>query len=139
MENLKNDKKDPILCKIEAHNSLLKNFFLNPNNYKNQEKSDEYIATNNNININNGNEKIGKNCLDESINNNKMTLRKFNTDIKIPIKKTKKLGLLTERNLNNNYYNNNYGRQIKYNNANNLQKMFKKNEFDMELLNFIKK
>jgi hypothetical protein len=140
LENLKNDKKDPILCKIEAHNSLLKNFFLNPNNYKTQEKSDEYIATNNNISNNNGNEKIGKNYLEESINN-KMTLRKFNTDLKIPMKKTKQLGLglLTERNINNNYYNNNYGRQIKYNNANDLQKLFRKNEFDMELLNSIKK
>jgi len=141
LNNLKNDKIDPILCKIEAHNSLLKNFFLNPNNFKKREKSDEYTATNNNISNNNGTEKaLGKNYLDESINNsNKMTLRKFNTDLKIPMKKTKQLGLLTERNLNNNYYNNNYGRQIKYNNANDLQKLFKKNEFDMELLNSIKK
>jgi len=141
LDNLKNDKKDPILCKIEAHNSLLKNFFLNPNNFKKREKSDEYIATNNNISNNNGTEKaLSKNYLDESINNNnKMTLRKFNTDLKIPMKKTKQLGLLTERNLNNNYYNNNYGRQVKYNNANDLQKLFKKNEFDMELLNSIKK
>ena len=140
LENLKNDKKDPILCKIEAHNSLLKNFFFFFNNYKTQEKSDEYIATNNNISNNNGNEKTGKNYLEESINN-KMTLRKFNTDLKIPMKKTKQLGLglLTERNINNNYYNNNYGRQIKYNNANDLQKLFRKNEFDMELLNSIKK
>ena len=27
-------EKDPILVKMEAHNSLLKNFFMNKNNYK---------------------------------------------------------------------------------------------------------
>ena len=71
-----------------------------------------------------------------------MTLRKFNTDLKIPLIKTKQLGLLIERNFNNNnYYNNIYGYQLKYNkaNANDLQKLIKKNEFDMELWNSIKK
>ena len=138
MENnklLKNINKDPILCKIEAHNSLLKNFFLNPNNFKKQEKSDDYLITNNNnLSNNKDNDKIrAKNCLDESINTNKMSLRKFNTDLKIPLKKTKQLDLLTERNLNNNNY------QLKYNNANDLQKLIKKNEFDMELWNSLKK
>ena len=147
MENnklLQNLNKDPILCKVEAHNSLLKNFFLNPNNFKKQEKSDEYLITNNN-NVTNKKEndkKFGKNCLDESINTNKMSLRKFNTDLKIPLKKTNQLGLLTERNFNNNknYYNNiNHGHQLKYNKANDLEKLIKKNEFDMELWNNIKK
>ena len=147
MENnklLKSINKDPILCKVEAHKSLLKNFFLNPNNFKKQEKSDEYLTTNNNnLSNNKDNDKlIAKKYLDESINTNKMSLRKFNTDLKIPLKKTKQLGLLTERNFNNNnYYNNNYGYQLKYNNvnANDLQKLIKKNEFDMELWNSIKK
>ena len=144
MENnklLKNINKDPILCKIEAHNSLLRNFFLNPNNFKKQEKSDEYLTTNNNnLSNNKDNDKlITKKYLDESINTNKMSLRKFNTDLKIPLKKTKQLGLLTERNLNNNNYYNNNNYQLKYNNANDLQKLIKKNEFDMELWNSIKK
>ena len=148
MENnklLKNLNKDPILCKVEAHNSLLKNFFLNPNNFKKQEKSDEYLTTNNNnlSNYKDNDKIITKNCLDESFNTNKMSLRKFNTDLKIPLKKTKQLGLLTERNFNNNnnYYNNIYGYQLKYNNAtpNDLQKLIKKNEFDMEFWNSIKK
>ena len=144
LKNLNKDK-DPILCKIEAHNSLLKNFFLNPNNFKKQEKSDEYLVTNNNNGSNTkDNDKLfGKNCLDESINNNKMSLKKFNTDLKIPLKKTKQLGLLTERNFNNNnnYYNNskNTAYQLKYKNTNDLQKIIKKNEFDMELWNSIKK
>ena len=135
--------KDPILCKVEAHNSLLKNFFLNPNNFKKKEESDEHISTNNNnmSNINNINEKIfGKNFLEQSINTNKMSLRKFNTDLKIPLKKNNQLELLTERNFNNNNcYNSNFGYKLKYNNPNDLQKLFKKNEFDMELLNSIKK
>ena len=138
---LKNIGGDPILSKMEAHNSLLKNFFLNPNNLKNQEKSDEYLNTNNN-NISNykgSDKKYEKDFLDESINNNLVCLRKFNTDLKIPIMKNKQMALMTERNYNNNYYNNNHGYQLKYNNANDLQKLFKKNEFDMELLNSIKK
>ena len=148
MENntfFKNLNKDPILSKVEAHNSLLKNFFLNPNNFKKQEKSDEYLGTNNNnfSNINQNEKAFDKNCLDVSINTNKMSLRKFNTDLKIPLKKNKQLSLLTERNLNNNnnnnnYYNN-YGYQGKYNNSNDLQKIIKKKEFDIELWNSIKK
>ena len=138
---LKNIEGDPILSKIEAHNSLLKNFFLNPNNIKNQEKSDEYLNTNNNniTNYKGSDKKYEKDFLDESINNNLVCLRKFNTDLKIPLMKNKQMALMTERNYNNNYYNNKYGYQLKYNNANDLQKLFKKNEFDMELLNSIKK
>ena len=138
---LKNIGGDPILSKMEAHNSLLKNFFLNPNNLKNQEKSDEYLNTNNNniSNFKGSDKKYEKDFLDESINNNLVCLRKFNTDLKIPIMKNKQMALMTERNYNNNYYNNNHGYQLKYNNANDLQKLFKKNEFDMELLNSIKK
>lgn len=49
------------------------------------------------------------------------------------------MALMTERNYNNNYFSNIHGYQLKYNNANDLQKLFKKNEFDMELLNSIKK
>ena len=137
---LKNIGGDPILSKIEAHNSLLKNFFLNPNNIKNQEKSDEYLNTNNNIsNYKGSDKKYEKDFLDESINNNLVCLRKFNTDLKIPIMKNKQMALMTERNYNNNYFSNIHGYQLKYNNANDLQKLFKKNEFDMELLNSIKK
>ena len=79
---LKNIEGDPILSKIEAHNSLLKNFFLNPNNIKNQEKSDEYLNTNNNniTNYKGSDKKYEKDFLDESINNNLVCLRKFNTD-----------------------------------------------------------
>ena len=51
----------------------------------------------------------------------------------------KHLSSLTLKTFIEQYYNNNYGRQVKYNNANDLQKLFKKNEFDMELLNSIKK
>ena len=135
---LKKLKNDPILSKVDAHKSLLKNFFLNPNNFKKQEKSDEFLTTNNNISNNNETEKKYVNdCLDMSINN-KMSLRKFNTDLKIPLKKAKQYGLMTERNSNNNYYNN-YGHPAKYTNANELQKLFRKNEFDIELLNSIKK
>lgn len=143
LKNLNKDK-DPILIKVEAHNSLLKNFFLNPNNFKKQGKSEEeYLITNkNNVSNINDNDKIfEKNCLDESINN-KMSLKKFNTDLKIPIKKTNQLGLLTERNFNNNYYNTNSKNnvyQLKYKNPNDLKKLMKKNEFDMELWNSIKK
>ena len=137
---LKSIGGDPILSKIEAHNSLLKNFFLNPNNIKNQEKSDEYLNTNNNIsNYKGSDKKYEKDFLDESINNNLVCLRKFNTDLKIPIMKNKQMALMTERNYNNNYFSNIHGYQLKYNNANDLQKLFKKNEFDMELLNSIKK
>ena len=137
---LENLNKDPILYKAEAHNSLLKNFFMNPNNFKKKEQIDEYVITNNMSKIHNTNEKIfGKNYLDESINGNKMSLKKFNTDLKIPLKKTNQLGLLTERNINKNNYYNNYGYKAKYNNPNDLQKLFKKNEFDIELFNSIKK
>ena len=132
-ENIKNHKNEQLLCKVEAHNSLLKNFFLNPNNFKKQEKSEEYPALNN-ISYKNGSDfKSGNIHLDEFVNN-KMSLRKFNTELKIPLEKTKQLGLLTERNINN-YYE----QPAKCKNNNNLQILFKNNEFDIEFLNSIKK
>ena len=45
-----------------------------------------------------------------------MSLRKFNSESKIPLEKTKQLGLLTERNINNNYK-----QPVKCKNNNNLQ------------------
>ena len=142
LNNLNKDK-DQILSKIEAHNSLLKNFFLNPSNFKKQEKIDKYlIENNNNLSNNKDNDKIfEKNLLDESINN-KMSLKKFNTDLKMPVKKNKQIGLLTERNFNNNYYNSNGKNnvyQLKYKNQNDLQKLMKRNEFYMELWDSMKK
>ena len=79
-------EKDPILIKIEAHNSLLKNFLMNKNNFK---------------------EKENKENISSNINNNKeIKIQKFNTDFKLPINKNKKFALLTERNLKNNNINN---------------------------------
>ena len=46
-------EKDPILIKIEAQNSLLKNFFMNKNNFKSKENK-ENISNN----INNDNYKL---------------------------------------------------------------------------------
>ena len=138
-------EKDPILVKIEAHNSLLKNFFLNKNNFKNKENKENInnnIQNDNNKNIvnkfnNNTSEKsYGKIFVEESINiNNKgIRLKKFNTDFKLPINKNKKLSLLTERNMKNNHHMNIVClKEDKYANIN--RKLYKKNEFDYDIIN----
>ena len=104
-------EKDPILIKTEAHNSLLKNFMINKNSFKDKENK-ENISNNikNEFFIkkfnNDTNEKLSrKKFVDESINinnNKEIPLQKFNTDFKLPINKNKKIGLLTERNMKNN-------------------------------------
>ena len=137
-------EKDPILIKIEAHNSLLKNFFMNKNNFKNKENkenisnninNDEYkLFINNNL-INTSEKNYGKKFGEDSINinsnNKEIRLKKFNTDFKIPKNKNKKLGLLTERNMKNNNMNVSYLNEAKYPNINDWQKMFK-NEYGHE-------
>lgn len=144
-------EKDPILIKIEAHNSLLKNFFMNKNNFKNKENkenisnninNDEYkLFINNNL-INTSEKNYGKKFGEDSINinsnNKEIRLKKFNTDFKIPKNKNKKLGLLTERNMKNNNMNVSYLNEAKYPNINDWQKMFK-NEYGHDLLTSIKK
>ena len=135
-------ERDPILVKIEAHNSLLKNFFMNKNNFKGKENK-ENISNNINNNdnyklfINKYNNKTseknyGKKYEDENIINNKeIRLQKFNTDFKLPINKSKKMNILTDRNIKNNIYLN----DIK----NERQKIFKKNEYNFDLVNSTKK
>jgi len=144
-------EKDPILIKIEAHNSLLKNFFMNKNNFKNKENkenisnninNDEYkLFINNNL-INTSEKNYGKKFGEDSINinsnNKEIRLKKFNTDFKIPKNKNKKIGLLTERNMKNNNMNVSYLNEAKYPNINDWQKMFK-NEYGHDLLTSIKK
>ena len=145
-------EKDPILIKIEAHNSLLKNFFMNQNNFKNKENkeninnninNDDYKFFINNKFNNNTSEKIyGKNFVEDSINinsnNKEIRLKKFNTDFKIPKNKNKKMGLLTERNMQKNNMNISYLNETKYANNNDWQKLFK-NEYGYDLLTSIKK
>ena len=144
-------EKDPILIKIEAHNSLLKNFFMNKNNFKNKENkenisnninNDEYKFFINNNLINTSEKNYGKKFGEDSINinsnNKEIRLKKFNTDFKIPKNKNKKLGLLTERNMKNNNMNVSYLNEAKYPNINDWQKMFK-NDYGHDLLTSIKK
>ena len=151
-----NNYKDPILCRVEAHNSYLRNFLMNKsNNFSNNNininnnfiKENKENIPNNIDNIipinkfnNNTNEKnYGRNFLEESINNKQIRLKKFNTDFKLPINKYKKIGLLTERNLNSQNQNIFLNDSRYFNNANDAQRWFKKNEFDKELLNSFKK
>ena len=145
-------EKDPILIKIEAHNSLLKNFFMNNNNFKNKENkenissninNDEYkFFINNNFNNNTNEKNYGKKIFEDSINinsnNKEIRLKKFNTDFKIPKNKNKKMGLLTERNMKNNNMNISCLNEAKYPNINDWQKLFK-NEYGHDLLTSIKK
>ena len=139
-------EKDPILIKIEAHNSLLKNFFFNQNNFKNKENKENIsnnIIHNDNFKFyinkfnNNTSEKIyGKNFEDESINNNKgIKIKKFNTDFKLPINKSKKISLLTERNMRHNNINNICLNEAKYSKMNNNQKIFQNEEFNYDKIN----
>ena len=151
-------EKDPILVKMEAHNSLLKNFFMNKNNYKTTDNK-ENISNNlsNNFNINNNDEyrffvnkfnntsekNYGNNIINKSININnykEFRLRKFNTDCKLSTNKPKKIGLLTERNIKNNNLNTNFLNDNKYaNNMNDFQKLIKKNEYNYNFFNSINK
>ena len=116
-------EKDPILIKIEAHNSLLKNFMMNKNkeNVSNNIKNDFFL---NQFNNNTNEKKFGEESL--NINNNKeIRLQKFNTDFKLPINKNKKIGLLTERNMKNN---NNEINSLNKRKINDWQNVFKNKE-----------
>ena len=140
-------EKDPILVKIEAHNSLMKNFLMNKNNFKNMENKENISNNINNENYkffvnkfnNNTSEKTyGKKYDDESINDNKgIRVKKFNTDFKLPINKYNKISLLTDRNIKNNIKNCNVNK-IYLKDAKNI---FKKNEYeyDNEIINSIRK
>ena len=140
-------EKDPILIKIEAHNSLLKNFFMNKNNFKSKENKENISNNINNDNYklfinkynNKTSEKIyGKKYEDENIinfNNKEIRLQKFNTDFKLPINKSKKINLLTDRNIKNSNINNICLNDVK----NERQKIFKKNEYNFDLVNSTKK
>ena len=138
-------EKDPILVKIEAHNSLMKNFLMNKNNFKNIENKENISNNMNNENYkffvnkfnNNTSEKTyGKKYEDESINDNKgIRVQKFNTDFKLPINKYNKISLLTDRNIKNNIKNSNVNK-IYLKDAKNI---FKKNEYDNDIINSIRK
>ena len=125
-------EKDPILIKIEAHNSLLKNFMMNKNkeNISNNIKNDFFL----NQFKNNTNEiKFGEESL--NINNNKeIRLQKFNTDFKLTINKNKKIGLLTERNMKNN---NNEINSLNKRKINDWQNVFKNKEYVFDFKNKI--
>ena len=111
-------EKDPILIKIEAHNSLLKNFLMNKNNFK---------------------EKENKENISSNINNNKeIKIQKFNTDFKLPINKNKKFALLTERNLKNNNINNTNDLScLNKRKINGWQNLFKNKEHNFDFKNKI--
>jgi len=125
-------EKDPILIKIEAHNSLLKNFMMNKNkeNVSNNIKNDFFL---NQFNNNTNEKKFGEESL--NINNNKeIRLQKFNTDFKLPINKNKKIGLLTERNMKNN---NNEINSLNKRKINDWQNVFKNKEYVFDFKNKI--
>ena len=125
-------EKDPILIKIEAHNSLLKNFMMNKNkeNISNNIKNDFFL---NQFNNNTNEIKFGEESL--NINNNKeIRLQKFNTDFKLPINKNKKIGLLTERNMKNN---NNEINSLNKRKINDWQNVFKNKEYVFDFKNKI--
>ena len=125
-------EKDPILIKIEAHNSLLKNFMMNKNkeNVSNNIKNDFFL---NQFNNNTNEKKFGEESL--YINNNKeIRLQKFNTDFKLPINKNKKIGLLTERNMKNN---NNEINSLNKRKINDWQNVFKNKEYVFDFKNKI--
>ena len=110
-------EKDPILIKIEAHNSLLKNFLMNKNNFK---------------------EKENKENISSNINNKEIKIQKFNTDFKLPINKNKKFALLTERNLkNNNIDNTNDLSCLNKRKINDWQNLFKNKEHNFDFKNKI--
>ena len=125
-------EKDPILIKIEAHNSLLKNFMMNKNkeNVSNNIKNDFFL---NQFNNNTNEKKFGEESL--NINNNKeIRLQKFNTDFKLPINKNKKIGLLTERNIKNN---NKEINSLNKRKINDWQNVFKNKEYVFDFKNKI--
>ena len=110
-------EKDPILIKIEAHNSLLKNFLMNKNNFK---------------------EKENKENISSNINNKEIKIQKFNTDFKLPINKNKKFALLTERNLKNNNINNTNDLScLNKRKINDWQNLFKNKEYNFDFKNKI--
>ena len=110
-------EKDPILIKIEAHNSLLKNFLMNKNNFK---------------------EKENKENISSNINNKEIKIQKFNTDFKLPINKNKKFALLTERNLKNNNINNTNDLScLNKRKINDWQNLFKNKEHNFDFKNKI--
>jgi len=133
-------EKDPILIKIEAHNSLLRNFMMNKNNFKEKENK-ENISNNikndffmNQFNNNTNEKKFVEESL--NINNNKeIRLQKFNTDFKLPINKNKKIGLLTERSIKNN--NNNDINSLNKRKINDWQNVFKNKEYNFDFKNKI--
>ena len=109
-------EKDPILIKIEAHNSLLKNFLMNKNNFK---------------------EKENKENISSNINNKEIKIQKFNTDFKLPTNKNKKFALLTERNLKNNINNTNDLSCLNKRKINDWQNLFKNKEHNFDFKNKI--
>ena len=110
-------EKDPILIKIEAHNSLLKNFLMNKNNFK---------------------EKENKENISSNINNKEIKIQKFNTDFKLPTNKNKKFALLTERNLKNNNINNTNDLScLNKRKINDWQNLFKNKEHNFDFKNKI--
>ena len=110
-------EKDPILSKIEEHNSLLKNFLMNKNNFK---------------------EKENKENISSNINNKEIKIQKFNTDFKLPINKNKKFALLTERNLKNNNINNTNDLScLNKRKINDWQNLFKNKEHNFDFKNKI--
>ena len=132
-------EKDPILIKIEAHNSLLRNFMMNKNNFKEKENK-ENISNNikndffmNQFNNNTNEKKFVEESL--NINNNKeIRLQKFNTDFKLPINKNKKIGLLTERSIK---HNNNDINSLNKRKVNDWQNVFKNKEYNFDFKNKI--
>ena len=126
-------EKDPILIKIEAHNSLLKNFMMNKNkeNVSNNIKNDFFL---NQFNNNTNEIKFGEESLNINNNNKEIRLQKFNTDFKLPINKNKKIGLLTERNMKNN---NNEINSLNKRKINDWQNVFKNKEYVFDFKNKI--
>ena len=109
---------------ININNNFIKENKENiPNNIDN-------IIPINKFNNNTNEKNYGRNFLEESINNKQIRLKKFNTDFKLPINKYKKIGLLTERNLNSQNQNIFLNDSRYFNNANDAQRWFKKSEFD---------
>ena len=149
----KEKEKDPILCKLEKHNSLLKNFLLNPNNAKKKKENEKccltlnknnvnttnYTNNTNNItnntnntintnitnNVNNDNNSNISNNINNNFKNNannghnngkfnfeepkvfsKFSLKKYNTELKVTLKKNNDIDIgkiLTDRNIKSNY------------------------------------
>ena len=121
---------------------------MNKNNFKSKENK-ENINSNiinennkffvNNFNNNTSEKTYGKKYKDESINNKGIRIHKFNTDFKLPKNKYNKISLFTDRNIKNKNPNNIGLNDAKNINMNNPQKLFKKNEYDFDIINSIRK